>query len=90
MNVVFVICGSLFGVAALLSVVRIVIGPTTLNRAIAVEMLVAMLVGSVGLHAAVTRSTTSLPILVVLALVGFVGSVSIARFVGQDDKEDHP
>lgn len=89
MSVVFVICGSLFGVAALLSVVRIVIGPTTLNRAIAVEMLVAMLVGSVGLHAAVTRSTTSLPILVVLALVGFVGSVSIARFVGQDDKEDH-
>ncbi|MGH8823898.1 MAG: monovalent cation/H+ antiporter complex subunit F, partial [Jiangellaceae bacterium] len=33
-----------------------------------------------GLEAAVNRHATTLPILVVLSLVGFVGSVSVARF----------
>ena len=40
------------------------------------------------LEAAVHRHTTTLPILVVLSLLGFVGSVSIARFTrGSDDVE---
>jgi multicomponent Na+:H+ antiporter subunit F len=36
----------------------------------------------------VHRHTTTLPILVVLSLLGFVGSVSVARFSpGSDDVE---
>jgi multicomponent Na+:H+ antiporter subunit F len=39
-------------------------------------------------EAAVNRHTTTLPVLVVLSLVGFVGSVSMARFTkGSDDVE---
>lgn len=88
MNTVFIICGALISIAAVCALIRVAIGPTTLNRAIALDMFVAMAIAGLGLYSAITRTTTVIPVLVVLALIGFVGSVSIARFVGQDDKED--
>lgn len=88
MIVVYVICGALISVAALCSLMRIALGPTTLNRAIALDMFIALAIAGLGLYSAINRTAAALPILVVLALIGFAGSVSIARFVGQDDKED--
>jgi multicomponent Na+:H+ antiporter subunit F len=41
---------------------------------------VAVVICALALEAAVHRHTTTLPVLVVLSLVGFVGSVSVARF----------
>ena len=38
------------------------------------------MVGAVGTEAAVNRHATTLPVLVVLSLLGFVGSVSLVRF----------
>ncbi|PJJ57217.1 multicomponent Na+:H+ antiporter subunit F [Mumia flava] len=81
------VAGVMLAIAALLCVVRTAIGPTMANRAIAVDTLVAVLVCALGLEAAYNRHTDTLPILVVLSLVGVVGSVSIARFAVADDDE---
>lgn len=67
--------------AALLTVVKIVRGPTVLNRALATDLVVTILICSIGLKATVSDDTTPLPILFSLALVAFVGSVAVARFV---------
>lgn len=80
MSVVLAVCGVVLGIAATLTVVRVTLGPTTLDRAIALEVLVAILIVGIGLEAAVHQHQTTLPILLVLTTVGFVGSVSIARF----------
>ena len=86
MTAVVAICVALLGVAALLLVARISLGPTMLDRVVALDVLVAVVICALGLEAAVNRHTTTLPILVVLSLLGFVGSVSIARFTrGSDD-----
>jgi multicomponent Na+:H+ antiporter subunit F len=88
MNVVLSISVAMLGVAALLLVVRIARGPTPSDRAVALEALVAVAIGALVIEAAVHRHTTTLPVLVALTLVGFVGSVSIARFTrGSDDLE---
>jgi multicomponent Na+:H+ antiporter subunit F len=88
MSVVVVICVAMLGVAALLLVARISLGPTMLDRVVALDVLVAVVICALGLEAAIHRHTTTLPILVVLSLLGFVGSVSIARFTrGSDDVE---
>jgi len=88
MNVVLVLCGGILGVAALLLVTRIALGPTMLDRVVALDVLVAVVICGLALEAAVHRHTTTLPILVVLSLLGFIGSVSIARFTpGSDDVE---
>jgi len=88
MTVVVALCVALLTVAALLLVARISLGPTMLDRVVALDVLVAVVICALALEAAVRRHTTTLPILGVLSLLGFVGSVSIARFTrGSDDVE---
>jgi multicomponent Na+:H+ antiporter subunit F len=88
MTVVVTLCAAFLTVAALLLVARISLGPTMLDRVVALDVLVAVVICGLALEAAVRRHTTTLPILGVLSLLGFVGSVSIARFTqGSDDVE---
>jgi multicomponent Na+:H+ antiporter subunit F len=88
MTVVLAVCLALLTSAAVLLVVRMALGPTMLDRVIALDVLAAVLICGLGVEAAVNRHTTTLPVLVVLSLVGFVGSVSMARFTrGSDDVE---
>lgn len=83
MNVVLMICVAMLAPAALLLVIRISLGPSMLDRIIALDVLVMVLIAGLALEAAAHRHTSTLPILVVLSLVGFVGSVSVARFTGE-------
>lgn len=84
MNLITWVCAAMLAVAAVLVLVRMTVGPTMLNRVVAMDVLIAITVAGLGLEAAVNRHATTLPILVVLSLVGFVGSVSVARFAARD------
>jgi multicomponent Na+:H+ antiporter subunit F len=88
MNVAVALCAGILGVAAVLLLTRISLGPTMLDRVVALDVLVAVVICGLALEAAVNRHTSTLPILVVLSLLGFIGSVSVARFTpGSDDVE---
>ena len=80
MIVVGVIVSVLLFAAASLVLLRIVRGPTTLDRIVAIDVLLAVVVCAIAAEAAYTRDATALPILVVLSILGFIGSVSVARF----------
>ncbi|PZF81450.1 monovalent cation/H+ antiporter complex subunit F [Jiangella anatolica] len=90
MTVVIWVCAAMLSVAAVLVLTRMAVGPTMLNRVVAMDVLIAIVVAGLGLEAALNRHATTLPILVVLSLVGFVGSVSVARFAAHDDKGENP
>jgi multicomponent Na+:H+ antiporter subunit F len=79
-TVVGIIASVLLCAAVSLVLVRIVRGPTTLDRIVAVDVLLAIVVCAIAAEAAYTRDATSLPILVVLSILGFIGSVAVARF----------
>ncbi|KQY57145.1 MULTISPECIES: monovalent cation/H+ antiporter complex subunit F [unclassified Nocardioides] len=86
MTVVLYICAGMLGLASLLLLARMTMGPTMLDRTVALDVLTAVGICALALEAALNRNTTTLPILLVLTLLGFVGSVSIARFSrGSDD-----
>ena len=85
MTVVIAIVTALLSVAALLALFRIVRGPSLLDRVVATDLLLAVIVGAVGTEAAINRHATTLPILVVLAILGFVASVAVVRFAARDD-----
>ncbi len=88
MIVVLSVCLAALTAAAVLLVIRIALGPTMMDRVIALDVLVSAMICWLGVEAAVNRHTTTLPVLVVLSLVGFVASVSMARFnKGSDDVE---
>ncbi len=80
MIAVVLLSGALLGVGAVLAVVRAEKGPSILDRTLALDILTGALVGAIALEAAWSRRVDTVPILVVLSLVGFVASVTVARF----------
>ena len=90
MTVVATVCGAILGLTGMLCLVRIVRGPSMLDRAAATDVFVAASVAAVGVIATVERSVTILPVLLALSLVGFLGSVSIARFAAHDTGSTPP
>ena len=88
MTVVLGISAGLLAVAAVLLVTRMAIGPTILDRSMALDVLMSVMVSAVALKAIRREESWSLPMLLVLAMVGFVGAVSIARFASGDEDVD--
>lgn len=80
MTVVAVIVAVLLAGGVGMTMVRVVRGPSTLDRIVATDVLLAISVVAVTCVVAFTRDATALPILAVLSILGFVGSVSVARF----------
>ncbi|MER7167750.1 monovalent cation/H+ antiporter complex subunit F [Micromonospora sp. NPDC000207] len=75
----------LLSATALLALTRMYRGPSLLDRVIAADTLLATMVAAVGAEAAVNRHATTLPVLVVLSLLGFVGSVALVRFAVREE-----
>ncbi|WP_067476172.1 monovalent cation/H+ antiporter complex subunit F [Actinomadura hibisca] len=85
MTAVITIAGLVLGVAAALTLARLVRGPTMLDRALALDVLVAVIMAGMGVEAIGHDDPWVLPILLVLSVVGFVGSVGISRFMVHRD-----
>ncbi|MFE3902567.1 monovalent cation/H+ antiporter complex subunit F [Streptomyces sp. NPDC059153] len=77
--VVIIIAG-----AGLLS--RIWRGPSMLDRAISLDVCAALIIAGLGAKSAFARDPFYFPIMLVLAFLGFTGSVGIARFIAARDR----
>ncbi len=88
MRGVVIVCAVLLVAAAVLVVRRLEAGPSVLDRVVALDVLVSTLLAAFVLYAAWTRRMDVLAIMVVLALVGFVGAVTVARFVAAESEEE--
>lgn len=85
MNILLLAIYVVFGVAALLTVWRIIIGPSILDRAVASDVLLTEVMCVLGAEMAINHHTRTLPVLLIIAAVGVFGSISIARFVARRD-----
>lgn len=87
MNVLLLAVYIIFAVAALLTLWRIVIGPSILDRAVASDVLLTLVMCVLGAEMAINHHTRTLPVLLIIAAVGVFGSISIARFVARRDQD---
>lgn len=84
-----IVVGAVMLVAALVLVLRRVeAGPSVLDRVVGLDVLVSTMLAGFVLYAAWTGRLDFLPVMVVLSLVGFVGAVTIARFVAAESEEE--
>ncbi len=88
MTIVLWICAGMLSAAALLALARIARGPSSLDRVVALDVLLSCLIAGIGLEAAYHRQGLTLPVLAVLALLGFLGAVTVARFGADSDSDD--
>ncbi len=76
-----VVCLSGLAVAALLALWRLVRGPSVPDRIVALDTLLYIVVSGIAVGAATVRDGSFLAVLVAVSLLGFVGTVTVARFV---------
>lgn len=81
LTVVLVVALVLLGLSSLLAVVRLLRGPSGLDRLIALDVLVAEFLCGIVVYAALTGDSSLVPVVVAVSLVGFLGSTTVARFV---------
>jgi len=81
MNVVAVICFVFLCIGALFTTVRLVLGPSLADRVVASDMLLTFLALAIGVQAARTGDGLYLGVMVVIALVGFLGTALVARLI---------
>jgi multicomponent Na+:H+ antiporter subunit F len=67
---------------------RMLVGPGLANRIVGFDGFVSVIVIGVLAHAAHTRSTDTLPVVVVLALLAFSGTALCGRFIESSDDRD--
>lgn len=90
MTVVAAVAMLMLGAAAALVLVRIYRGPNNLDRIIATEILLIIVIAGIAMEAVWHRTTTSLPLLMILGLVSFVGGVAVTRFMATSAEEAKP
>jgi multicomponent Na+:H+ antiporter subunit F len=81
MNAVIYLVGGILSVAAALALYRAVRGPSILDRVLALDVVLAIVGAALVLNMVVNRHLDNLILLVTVSLVGFIGSVTVARFV---------
>src|SRR5699024_4884403 len=77
--------GVVFLAAAVFAIVRIVRGPSILDRMIATDALLATIMCGLGGVVAFSGRTDLLPVMLVISMFGFVGAVGVSRYVSRAD-----
>jgi multicomponent Na+:H+ antiporter subunit F len=76
----------MIAVALLLSFVRVLYGPTLPDRVVALDLIGVCAVGLMVLGAAVSEERAFLDAAVVMALLGFLGTVAYARYTEKENQ----
>ena len=88
MTIILAIALALLFAAGGLALVRVAQGPTNLDRALSLDVIIVIITGILATQIVRSNDASSLPILIVFSLTGFVGSVSVARFMGRKEESE--
>ena len=72
----------LFGIALLVCLFRLIKGPTTAGRVVSFDATSAVVMSMVGMMSVVFNTVSFLDSIMLIAIISFVSSVSISRFIG--------
>lgn len=86
MNAVFVVVFALLVAAGALAVVRLVRGPSTLDRIAALDVVLVLILAAAGVYVAYFRDASNVALLAAVALVGFVGTATAARLAERRER----
>ncbi len=86
MPVLAIVAGVLFAAAAVGAVIRIVRGPTILDRMLASDVLLTILLLVIGAEMVINGHTRTIPVMLVLAGTAAFSTVAVARYVSQQDR----
>lgn len=81
MSIAVIVSSALLGLAAVVAVIRVVLGPSVADRMVALDTLLFIGVGGLGVYIVATGDTSYTPVLVVAVLTAFISTVVVARYI---------
>ncbi len=81
MTIAIAVAGALLVVAAVPAVIRVAIGPSIADRMVALDTLVFIGVGGLGLFIVGTGDVTYVPVLVIAVVTAFISTIVVARYI---------
>ena len=87
MTVVFVITLALLAAAAAMALAAALRGPTSADRMLAVDLLLIVLSAGLAAGAALTGRVVLLPVVLIVSLVAFVGTVVVGRTLEREGRK---
>lgn len=81
MNLLITITFGLLIVAMFVAFIRLVRGPSLPARVVALDLMGSLSVGFIAVYSVATKQAIFLDVAIVLALIGFLGTVAFAYFV---------
>ena len=88
LDIVVQIAFAALSLSFLLTVLRVLMGPTLPDRVLALDMLVAVGIGFIAVTGIASGVTFNVDIAIALGLVGFLATIAFARFVLVHRKHD--
>jgi multicomponent Na+:H+ antiporter subunit F len=83
---VFAVTLVMLCLAGALTLTRLLLGPSTLDRIAAVDVFMILIVAAVAVYVAIYRDGSNIPLLAAVALLGFVGSATAARLAERRER----
>lgn len=89
-QIMFLIVGAGLTFTALAALVRIVRGPTILDRMVASDVLLTTVILALGADMVARKHTDSIPIMVAIAATATFATIVVARYVKRRSEQDIP
>lgn len=84
-EIALIVCSGVLALSAIGVVLRMIIGPTILDRALATDSLVTLVVMGMALYVASSGASWAGGAMLGLTGMAFIGTVTFARFVARED-----
>ena len=87
MTIVFIIVEIMLAIAIAITFIRLVLGPTMVNRVVALDLMAILVVGMMAFEAVRSGEHALLDVAVVVGITAFIGTVAFAVLIDRD-RED--
>ena len=88
MTVIFIIVEIMLSLAIAISFIRLVIGPTMVNRVVALDLIAILVVGMTAFEAVRSGEHALLDVAVVVGITAFIGTAAFAVLIDRDARAD--
>ncbi len=88
MNIVFIVVEFMLALSISITFIRLVLGPTMVNRVVALDLLSILIVGMLASEAVRTGEYALLDVAVVIGITAFIGTAAFAVLIDREHVDE--
>lgn len=86
MTLIFIIVEIMLALAIAITFIRLILGPTMVNRVVALDLMAILIVGMMAIEAVRSGEHALLDVAVVVGITAFIGTAAFAVLIDRDSR----